>query len=879
MNYSKNSVLQKEKNVNSAKSKLTSKAKVGIFRIFIVFLFALVVFGAAAGFGVINGILEATPEMAAEDVIPKGYSSTVYDANGTAIQKLVGSDANRIYVEIDKIPKVVQDAFIAIEDERFWSHRGIDIRGIIRAAYNGLVSGDFDSGASTLTQQLIKNQVFNGGREVETIAKVKRKFQEQKLAIGLEKELSKEQILEYYLNTINLAHNTLGVEAASQRYFNKSVSRLNLSEAAVIAGITQSPAYYDPINYPNHNREKRKIVLDYMEKQGLITAEEKETALMDPVYERIASINKAYQENASSTINSYFVDALIDQLYIDLEAKGYTKNEAYNLIYRGGLSIYATQDPELQKICDDACNDPDNFPSNSSYELTYALSLQHADGTQTHYNERHVLQFMIDEEIGKNLYFYTEDGADEIIEKFKEAKIAEDDTILGERKTMTIEPQISFTLMDQHTGEVKAIVGGRYPETKAASRTLNRASSSLRQPGSTFKVVAVYAAALDAGGLTLASTFDDAEHFYPNGKQVSNWETNRYRGLTTIREAIVRSMNVVTVKVMENITPELSYAYLQRLGFTTIVESRNVDGRIYSDITLSTALGGLTDGVTNLELTGAYAAIANNGYYNRPAFYSLVLDHDGNVLLKHEPEHKQVMKESTAWLLTDAMVDVVSGSGGTGHAADMKGSMAQAGKTGTTSHVYDIWFAGFTPYYTAAIWSGYDHNVKQKDSNYHKVLWKKIMEGVHENLEVIKEFEMPEGITTATVCSKCGKLATRACSNFIGGSLAHREYFAPGTVPDEYCDCCVTLTICAETGMMATDLCPETKTVTVLDKDETSYTEDTPYTLRSMKRKSCDVHVPGWVPPEETTTTDDTVTPPDETETTTAVIDDPTPDE
>ena len=848
MNYSQNSVIQKEKKVNSAKSKLTSKAKVAVFRIFLVFLFALVVFGTAAGLGAVNGILDCTPELKPEDVIPSGYSTTVYDANGTPIQKLVGSDANRIYVEIDRIPEVVQDAFVAIEDERFWSHSGIDIRGIIRAVYNGLTTGDFDSGASTLTQQLIKNQVFDGGRETETYEKVKRKLQEQKLAVGLEKELSKEEILEYYLNTINLAHNTLGVEAASQRYFGKSVSSLTLSEAAVIAGITQNPAYYDPIYYPEHNREKRAIVLDYMERQGMITATQKQNALWDPVYTRIAAYNKEYQENTTNTINSYFVDALIDQLYADLAAKGYTRNEAYNLIYRGGLSIYSTQDPDLQKICDDACNDPENFPSNSSYELTYAYSLQHEDGTQTHYNERHVLQFMNEEGLGSNLYFYTDDGADEIIEKFKEAKTAETDTVLGERKTMTIQPQISFTLMEQSTGKVKAIVGGRYPETKSASRTLNRASSSLRQPGSTFKVVAVYAAALDAGGLTLASTFDDAKHYYPDGKEVSNWETNRYRGLTTIREAITRSMNVVTVKVMEDITPDLSYTYLTRLGFTTIVASRVVNGKVYSDITLSAALGGLTDGVSNLELTAAYAAIANHGYYNRPTFYNLVLDHDGNVLLKYEPDNKQVLKESTAWLLTDAMVDVVSSSAGTGRAADMKGNMAQAGKTGTTSHVYDIWFAGFTPYYTAAIWSGYDHNIKQKDSNYHKVLWRKIMEGVHENLEVIPEFEMPEGITTATVCRKCGKLATTACTNFIGGNLSYREYFAVGTVPKESCDCCVTLTICTETGMMATDLCPETETVTVLDKEETSPTEDTPYTMSDMQKKPCDVHVPGWVP-------------------------------
>ena len=849
MNYSKNNVKQKERQLNSASDKLTSKAKVGVFRIFIVFLFALVVFGCATGYGVVKGILDDTPEMSADDVVPTGYSSTVYDANGNAIQKLVGSDANRIYVELDKIPNVVRNAFVAIEDERFWTHKGIDIRGIIRAGYNGVTSGDFDSGASTLTQQLIKNQVFNGGREVETVDKVKRKLQEQKLAVWLEEQLSKEQILEYYLNTINLAHNTLGVEAASQRYFGRSVSTLNLSEAAVIAGITQNPSYYDPINYPEHNKEKRAIVLEYMERQGYISSVEKEAALRDPVYERIAEVNENYKANVGSTINSYFVDALIDQLYEDLEALGYTQNEAYNLIYRGGLSIYATQDPDLQKICDDVANDPDYYPSKSYYELTYALSLQHEDETQTHYNESHVRKFMEEEGLGTNLYFYTEDGADEIIEKFKEAKIAETDTVLGERKAMTIQPQISFTLMDQHTGEVKAI--GRYPETKAASRTLNRATSSLRQPGSTFKVVAVYAAALDAGGLTLGSTFDDAEYYYSGGKQVNNWETNRYRGMTTIREAITRSMNVVTVKVMEQITPSLSYMYLQSLGFTTIVESRTVNGQIYSDINLSTALGGLTDGVSNLELTAAYATIANKGYYNKPTFYSMVLDHDGNVLLKHEPENVQVMKESTAWLLTDAMVDVVSGTGGTGHAAKMRGNMAQAGKTGTTSHVYDIWFAGFTPYYTAAIWSGYDHNVKQTDSNYHKALWKAIMEKVHENLEVISKFERPEGITSATICVKCGKRASSMCSSYIGGSMTRTEYFAAGTVPSGTCDCCEEVKICKETGMLATEYCPEVITKVALKKTETSTTEDSPYTVGAIKKAPCTTHTADWKPEPE----------------------------
>jgi len=807
MNYSKQNTIRRQRSMNSAAVKIEHKAGVSALRIFLLCLVALFVCGLAAGFGAVKGILDASPALNAEDVAPTGFSSTVYNSDGAQIQKLVGSDANRIYVDLDQIPEDVQNAFIAIEDKRFWDHNGIDVEGIFRAAIKGLTSGDFDSGASTLTQQLIKNQLFNGGHETEFVDKVKRKIQEQYLAVKLEKELSKNQILEYYLNTINLGQNTLGVQAASLRYFNKSVSDLTLSEATVIAGITQNPTWYNPINYPDHNADRRKIILDDMVDQGYITEAQKTDCLNDDVYSRILKVNDEVYTNTTTSVNSWFVDATIDQVADDLVSKcGYSTTEANNLIYRGGLSIYTTQDASIQKICDDTISDDSLFPTNSVMELTYALSVQHKDGSTTNYSEGSVLKYMKKKGLGSNLYFTAKSQAESILKKFKNAKVKEDegDVVLGEKAAYTLEPQISFSVIDQHTGYVKAIVGGRGEKT--ASRTLNRATKSTRQPGSTFKVLAVYLPALDEAGMTLATTYVDEPYYYPNGKQVNNWETNTYRGVTTLREAIKRSMNVVTVKVFADVTPQVGYEYLTKLGFTTLVKSRTTDTGTYSDINLSTALGGLTDGVTNLELCGAYSAIANGGTYIKPTFYTKVIDRNGKVLLDNTNETgTRVMKEATAYLLTSAMHDVIYGTGGTGSLAAFQNvKMGLAGKTGTTSNYYDIWFCGFTPYYTACIWSGYDHNVKQSNVTYHKVLWRTIMEKIHKDLPY-KDFEMPDSVTRTTICGSCGGYVSDLCS---AAGDAQTEYFDESSITNKPCTCHTTASICPESGLLANEYCP-----------------------------------------------------------------------
>ncbi|MDO5521180.1 MAG: transglycosylase domain-containing protein [bacterium] len=854
MNFSKRGTIEKQRKIQSSSTKLAKKTNIIIYRLFLVAIILCMLVGSSALYGIVSGLIDNAPDINNINVQPDGYATYVYNTDNKMIQKLVGQNANREYVTIDHIPVEVQEAFIAIEDERFYEHNGIDVRGIFRAAVTGLSQGDFSQGASTLTQQLLKNQVFEGGNEPTFIISLQRKIQEQYLAIQLENRMNKEQILEYYLNTINLGANTLGVQAASNRYFNKKVADLTLSEAAVIAGITQSPANLNPIVNPDKNKARRLEVLNNMLRLNYITQPEYNEAIADTddVYKRIATTN----EEVSNIYgyNSYFVDEVISQVSDDLVEKcGYTPTQASQLIYRGGLRIYTTQDERLQELCDSVLEDESNYPKNSIWQLEYRLTVEQADGTTHNYSEGSIKNYFA-EQGNKNfsLYYKNKKDVNKYIKEFKKFKVKDGDTVTGESINWKIQPQISFTLIDQHTGQVKAIVGGRGDKT--GNRTLNRATDTVRQPGSTFKIVSTYLPALDTAGMTLASVIDDSEYYYPgSSKKVSNWSgANDYAGLTTIREAIRRSMNVVTVKTLEKVTPQVGFDTLQSLGFTTLVSQRvdtstNSNGtetqQVRSDINLSLGLGGVTDGVTNLELTAAYAAIANGGVYNTPIFYTKVTDSAGKVILENNTESKQVMKESTAWLLTNAMEDVVK-TGGTGTLAALQSvNMPVAGKTGTTSNNTDLWFSGYTPYYTASIWSGYDLNESQSNTSYHKVLWRKIMEKIHKNLPT-KDFEKPDSIVSAKICTKSGKLAVDGvCDKALGGSTVRTEYFASGTAPTDYCDKHVEYTICTESGQLASDKCPHTKKVVYLDKDETGKTDDTPYIVPSKLASTyCTLH-------------------------------------
>ena len=799
MNFTKRGIRKQEKALLGHTEKLYHKFSVLVFHVVIIAAVAAIAIGAALGIGAFRGVLSAAPDISGITVTPRGYSTFVYDSDGNQIAKLVSQDSNRIPVTMDMIPKHLQQAFVAIEDERFYTHNGIDIYGIIRAGFEGITSGDFSQGASTITQQLLKNNVFTDWIGQEGFAKWKRKFQEQFLAIELEKNMSKEDILLNYMNTINLGQNTLGVQAASLRYFGKSVSELTLSESACIAGITQNPSGYNPISYPEENEKRRARVLGNMKDQGMISQEEYDKAMADDVYSRIQLVNA---EQEGTDVTSYFVDALTVQLKEDLMDLGYNETQAFTLMYSSGLKIYSTQDPKIQRIADEIVQDPENY-TYTLILLSYALTVEKPDGSLENHSQEMLETYFKQFNVNYNRLYNTEEDAYAAVEEYKAAVLQEGDKVFDERISLTLQPQTSVVIADQSNGHVVAMVGGRGP--KEASRTLNRASDTTRQPGSTFKVVSTYAPALDDYGMSLATTINDAPFAYDNGRLVRNWWGQEYRGMYSLRNAIKDSANVVTVKTLTWITPQLGYEYLQRFGFTTLVEQMRVGDEIYSDITQSLALGGITQGVKNVELNAAYAAIANGGVYVKPTYYTHVTDNQNNVIIDYrEPGsqlNRRVLKETTAYLLTSAMKDVVTW--GNGANANF-GTTAVAGKTGTTSDDRDSWFSGYTRYYTCTVWVGYDNNEVLPKTDMATKLWGKIMGQVHEGKEYLDFIPPAEGLTSAAVCGVSGKLP-------VGGMCdghVRTELFEIGTVPTATCDQHFKGNICRATKLQANTHCP-----------------------------------------------------------------------
>ena len=781
MNYGKKSAAQKRNSLISRSSMMGKRARVSFIRLLFVSLIALCIGVTCLGIGSFKGVIDNAPDVDDIDIMPLGYATFLYDDQGNQIRKLAAPDANRLPVTLEQIPVELQHAVVAIEDERFYEHNGIDVRGILRAGVKALTSGDFSEGASTITQQLLKNNVFtNWTSESTQLERFTRKFQEQYLAIQVEKKTDKDTILENYLNTINLGAGAYGVQAAARQYFDKDVWDLNLSECATLAGITQNPTKFNPILNPDSNKKRRKEVLQHMLDQNYITEEQYKEALEDDVYSRIQAAQEKHSGN-SNTIYTYFEDELTDQIINDLmNIKGYTKTQATNLLYSGGLKVYTTQDSAIQNILDEEYADPSNFPDQVQYELDFALTVTDPEGNQVNYSKEMLQLYFQNEDPNFDLLFDSPEEGQTYVDRYKENILADGSKIVAERVNFAPQPQSSMSVIDQHTGYVKALIGGRGEKT--ASLTLNRATDTTRQPGSTFKIVSTYAPALNEKGMTLATTFEDEPYTYPDGSPVNN-STHSYEGTTTIRTAIQNSVNVVAVKCLEEVTPDLGLKYLDNFGFTTLAHGTEADkdanGNIWSDANLATALGGITKGVTNVELCAAYASIANSGNYIKPIYYTKILDHNGNVLIENTSVERSVIKESTAYLLTSAMEDVVKY--GTGTACQLD-NMAVAGKTGTTEAYNDVWFVGYTPYYTCAIWSGYDNNEKLPDyaRKYHRNLWKKVMTRIHEGLPQ-KDFEKPASVEKLSICAISGLLPRAGCP-------VTTEYFDVGTMPTEYCE-------------------------------------------------------------------------------------------
>lgn len=820
MNYSKKGVRAKQRALNSKIIKWEHKLLLTVVELLLVAVIGAGICGASAGIGAYRGILASTPSIRLGDVVASGQATIVYDNAGNEIDQYVTTNSNRIPVSsIDMLPEYLGQAFIAIEDKRFYQHNGIDFEGIGRAGYQFIKTmGKEQQGGSTITQQLLKNTVFTTWTEEggNMIKRVKRKLQEQFLALEIEKYYEKDDILLNYMNAINLGQNTLGVEAAAQRYFGKSASDLTISECAVIASITQNPSNNNPISHPENNQRRRKECLDRMLELEFITEEQYSIAIADTtaVYDRISNYNSDYHVNTNTTAGSYFSDAVYAQVKEDLvNIAGYSDVMAETLLTSGGLRIESTMDPTIQAIADEEFANPDNFPARTDWYLNYALSIYTPSGEVKNFSKENMMSwYKANLNRNFNLIFSSPDEAYDAIDIYRAAMMEEllVDNIeenYEESVSLTAQPQAAMVIEDQRTGYVVAIVGGR--GTKEGRRTLNRATNALRSPGSTFKPLAAFAPALDSAGQTLATVYNDAPFNYNDGTPVDNWYNTGYRGIQSIRDAITRSLNIVSVKTFTVITPQLGYDYLQNFGFTTLTTSYvNSEGKVFTDLQQTTVLGGLTHGVSPYELNAAYAAIANMGTYVTPKLYSRVTDSDGNVILDNtNPTTKRVIKETTAFLLTDAMVDVMSGAGGTGSSARFSG-MTMAGKTGTSTGPKDVWFAGFTPYYTCSVWSGYDNSIKMTNSgttDTSKKLWKAVMSRIHENLPS-EPFEKPQGIVQAQVCSQSGKLPIPGLCDAYG--TVKTEYFAEGTVPTESCDIHYEGEICEYDMLPANSDCP-----------------------------------------------------------------------
>ena len=873
MNYSRKRVIEKIEEISTQKLRNKNRRLMSLVSFGIGFAALLFVAFVAFVVGSFTEIIRNAPSIENLDSVNPGETkSIIYAADGSVMQELVQSGSNRVRVTYDQIPKDLVNAFVAIEDARFFKHDGVDVKGIIRALFVGVTSGKSE-GASTITQQLIKNTIFNGGLEKNYGDLIERKLQEQAIALKIEREIDKKLIMQYYLNTINLGSNCLGVQVASKRYFGKDVWDLDLAECSVLAPIAQNPTRFNPITHPENNQKRRLIVLKYMLNDGYISEAQYNEAISEDVYRRIQAVSSEY---TGTHVFSYFTDKVFEEVLLALqEDLAYTDTQAYNLMYSGGLRIYTTQDPRIQQIVDSEVNDPNNYIVEIGYKLTeefleYALSchltVRVSDGTEYHFDENNLKSYHqnVLGEKDYQLYYKSLDTLYETVELYKNYLVKNTGgEIVTENVQALIQPQTSVIVMDQRTGEVKAVTGGRGNKEDVGSLVLNRATDSLRQPGSTFKPLVTYGPAIDICGDTLATTYYDSP-LEINGKQVHNWWGNANLGYANIRFGIMASMNILAVRCMENtVTENTAYAYAKDFGITSLVPQ---------DKSYALTLGGLTYGVTNEELTAAYAAIANDGVYQKPIYWTHVTDENGNLLLENKAASHRVIKSTTAKLLTSALESAIRPEftlwpqysvSATSTTCAVEG-MAVAGKSGTTNDANDLWFVGYSPYYTCGIWSGYDSSKAFGSSpGYHRVIWQHIMQRIHEGMEETS-FNY-DGLVHARICSKSGLLARDGVCDASGDASCHiyEELFAPGTEPTEYCDRHVVYSFCSASDMPAGEFCPEENIVQrvfmMIDSEDYdgATTADTRFTISPEKiMSSCTVHIAPETEPEPETETE-----------------------
>ncbi len=883
----------KEKKAKKPKKKKTF-GKVLLTIILILIGLGIIACGVVAYY--VYNIVKDAPKIYPDNIYELlSENSIVYDRNGVVIDNIFQGDSLRTNVEYNEMPKQLVDAFVSIEDKTFWEHHGFNFIRIAGAVWQK-VSGQSDriGGTSTITQQLARNLYLS---EIKSQRSMSRKIIEAYYTIQIEKQLTKEQIVEAYLNTIYLGYNCNGVAAAAQAYFSKDVSELTLLECAQLAALPQSPDSYAPLKrysissvsdpdsldiiakdeyyivcYNDASANRIKTVLRFMNEQGKIDdatyASAKEESIRD------------YLNPGSSAINnvttSYFVDYVKEQVLADLKAAGYDSDTAKKLLYSGGLHINTTMDVAVQEILDTEYDNPENFPGISiQYSdkngnilnedrnkiLLYKMAnffnengdfvlgsdeykfLDNGDlmvysgkrlnvyRTSVGGNIDYSVEFKYLYEVTEDKVFYSRAGgvwsidakykdrddnmnlilSKQYFEDFPNAFTKNDNgTLTLSKDYFTLkqrvrQPQSAMVIMDYENGHILGMVGGRDLTGKA----LYNRVTSVRQPGSSIKPIALYSLALQMGkngsvGYTAAMPLDDAPILNNNSIWPKNWYTG-YNGITNLRHAVEQSINACAVNLYMKIgDPYASINQLQKMGITSLVTTGDATDANASSL----ALGGMVNGISPLEMTAAYGTIGNHGTYTEPICYTTVTTKSGDIILSKEASHTRVLDEDVASLMTDILRTTVTN--GLGSKAKLS-SQPSAGKTGTTTERYDIWFCGITPQYAAATWIGSDVNIPvSSDSSYAAKLWAKVMDQVGA-LVPREEFEMRGEFVTETVNNYTG-----GASEYSTGDDTHSEIFIKGTEPslvgtDETIGY-HTATVCAESGYLATPWCPSSYT-------------------------------------------------------------------
>lgn len=728
------------------------------------FIIALCVGLALLGavIGIAKAFVDTAPTLDLAALDAQDKTSFIYDSEGNLITDYKGTE-DRIMVSIDEIPEMLQNAFIAVEDARFYEHNGVDVKRIVGALVANFTSGS-TQGGSTITQQLIKQTVLSSEQSY------KRKLQEAYLAMELETRYTKKQILESYLNTIFLGGSYYGVRVAAYGYFGKELDQLTLRECAMLAGLTRSPNYYNPrsnfytrntegSNTPDITNNRTDYVLRQMRENGLITAQQYNAALDRSTASVLEKSPASTDMYAYPHYVEYAISDVVDT-FLDLNGLEDTSANRYameNKLRTGGYSVYLCLDTEIQEIVEDTLANWSDYPrlrdpSDKVYQS------RNADGT------------------------YTE------IEQ----------------------PQAAACVFDYRTGELKAIVGGRYKPT--TRKTLNRASGMTMPVGSSIKPLTVYAPAIDLGAspASIAYNMPVPISGWKDSSGKDSWPKNYggggYKGPQSFRSALRNSYNTAAAQIlMTYVGVSRSVEYLHLMG----IPDKNINADPFG-----LALG--SSGITPVQMAVAFGTIANKGVYQQPLSFSRIVDNNGNVVvdMHQQQDRHQVFKPSTAYLVVDMLKEAVQS--GTGTKAKIS-SQVVAGKTGTNSDSKGVFFAGMTGWYSASVWIGHDNykalSSKATGGNAAAPLWQSFMEKIHkaknlDSREIIDGTPSDYNLVRVTTCGVSGQLATDACYNDVNGYKTITDYWSADSVPTAYCSMHKSVSICTESGLLATDYCP-----------------------------------------------------------------------